>query len=281
MQTRRSQNLIGSLPWFRLALPFAVILTCSPSFKASAAEVGNKPILAGPAISKPAKPCAWEIKVSRHDRDPKDPVQISSVKFLNSNAFAIETVALVSGETFQTWSANGNRYCPTGNPNVLRLAPAKEDSVDSGTDPQLSEFDWINASNFRGNVTINGENCMFFAKGEAFDALLAAAADAANARAYGTSQASKTAPGQKPKGAEAPQAQKWPAGPIGGLPLQPGIQAAAILESSRAPKYLQNGTEIRTYEFSTPTPEETKVPKKLKDAMDYYTPKKTIQRRVL
>jgi hypothetical protein len=243
-----------------------------------AAEVGDKPVLAGPAISKPAKPCGWEIKISKHDRDPRDPVQISSVKLLSSNSFALETVSLISGETFQTWFANGNRFCPTGNPNVLRLAPAKEDSVDSGTDPQLSEFDWISASNFRGNVTINGENCLLFAKGEAFDALLEAAA---SARASGTPQAPKTTPGQKPKGAEAPPAQKWPPGPIGGLPLQPGIQAAAILESSRAPKYLQNGTEIRAYEFSTPAPEETKVPKRLKDAMDYYTPKKTIQRRVL
>ncbi len=45
--------------------------------------------------------------------------------------------------------------------------------------------------------------------------------------------------------------------------MKPGMRVAAIEEKSRQPKYLQNGQEVRLFEFSVPTPEDLTLPPKV------------------
>ncbi len=103
---------------------------------------------------------------------------------------------------------------------------------------ELTEFDWIRPEMFKGKVEIAGENVLIYAEMQA-EASLGVA---------------------KPGASPSPS---YPRGPLGGIPLKPGIRAAAILEGSRLPRYLQNGPDISIYSFSTPAQTALAIPPKV------------------
>jgi len=66
--------------------------------------------------------------------------------------------------------------------------------------------------------------------------------------------------------------QKWPPGPLGGMPLQPGIRVAAVDEGTRLPKYLQQGADISIYTFRTPEQTKLDIPPKIKNLVEVPKP---------
>jgi hypothetical protein len=102
----------------------------------------------------------------------------------------------------------------------------------------LTEFEWVTPDMLKGRVDIAGEIVLIYAD---------------------IPQDPAPAPG-KARTAPAP---KYPPGPLGGLPLKPGLRAAAISESTKLPKYLQDGVDISIYTFGKPLEAKLELPPKI------------------
>ena len=108
---------------------------------------------------------------------------------------------------------------------------------------EFKEFDWVTPAMLKGKVEISGEKLLVYADMEP------------------ETPAPPTVPG---KGrAVAPPAPKFPPGPLGGLPLKPGIRVAAIEETTKTPRYLQLGENIQIYTFSKPQQTKLDLPPKI------------------
>ena len=107
---------------------------------------------------------------------------------------------------------------------------------------EFKEFDWVTAEMLKGKIEIGGEKLLVYADMEP----------------------EPPAPPATGKGRAATQAApKFPAGPLGGLPLKPGIRVAAIEETTKTPRYLQMGENIQIYAFSKPQQTKLELPPKI------------------
>ncbi len=111
----------------------------------------------------------------------------------------------------------------------------------------LSEFDWLSGAVQLGRIEVAGEACIVFSDCDLRDLV----------------GAGRAQPGT---------ATKHPPGPIGGLPLRPGLRVAAVSEATLLPKYLQIGTELRAYEFSKPVQDKLGLPPKILKQLEPTTP---------
>jgi hypothetical protein len=111
---------------------------------------------------------------------------------------------------------------------------------------EFKEFDWVKPELLRGKIEISGEKLLVYADMEPEPQQTPAAA---------------AGKGRAP--APAAAAQKYPPGPLGGLPLKPGIRVAAIEETSKTPRYLQMGENIQIYAFSKPEQTKLELPPKI------------------
>jgi hypothetical protein len=109
---------------------------------------------------------------------------------------------------------------------------------------EFKEFDWVTPERLKGKIEISGEKLLVYTDMEP-----EAPAPAAPAAGKGR--------------AAAPPAQKFPPGPLGGLPLKPGIRVAAIEETTKTPRYLQVGEDIQIYTFSKPQQTKLDLPPKI------------------
>jgi hypothetical protein len=107
---------------------------------------------------------------------------------------------------------------------------------------EFKEFDWVTAEMLKGKIEISGEKLLVYADMEPE-----------------SPAATTTGKGR----AAAPAAPKFPAGPLGGLPLKPGIRVAAIEETTKTPRYLQLGENIQIYTFSKPQQTKLELPPKI------------------
>jgi hypothetical protein len=112
---------------------------------------------------------------------------------------------------------------------------------------EFKEFDWVTPELLKGKIEISGEKLLVYAEMEPELQPQSAAAPSGKGRAPATAQA----------------APKYPAGPLGGLPLKPGIRVAAIEEVTKTPRYLQMGEDIRIYAFSKPQQTKLDLPPKI------------------
>jgi hypothetical protein len=107
---------------------------------------------------------------------------------------------------------------------------------------EFKEFDWVTPELLKGRIEISGEKLLIYADMEPEPQSQAAAG----------------------KGRAPAQASpKYPAGPLGGLPLKPGIRVAAIEEVTKTPRYLQLGENIHMYAFSKPQQAKLELPPKI------------------
>ena len=113
---------------------------------------------------------------------------------------------------------------------------------------EFKEFDWVKPELLKGKIEISGEKLLVYADMEPEPQPTPAAAGAAKGRAAA---------------APAAAAPKYPPGPLGGLPLKPGIRVAAIEETSKTPRYLQMGENIQIYAFSKPQQTKLDLPPKI------------------
>ncbi len=151
----------------------------------------------------------------------------------------------IHGITADNSTANSTAFTDDQNPKTVFSGPA---SVPPETDDwaSLREFDWVKSDLFKGKIAIAGQPLLIFAEIPPEPVFIG-------------------------KG-KPPAPQKWPAGPLGGLPLQPGIRVVAVDEATRLPKYLQLGDEIRQYTFSVPTQAKLEIPAKVRQLIDAVTP---------
>jgi hypothetical protein len=117
---------------------------------------------------------------------------------------------------------------------------------------EFTEFDWLNPELLKGRIELGGEKLLVYAEMEPDFKAPAAAAGAAGAA------------GGKGRAATPTQAApKYPAGPLGGLPLKPGIRVAAVEEATKIPRYLQLGENIQIYAFGKPQQTKLELPAKI------------------
>jgi hypothetical protein len=121
------------------------------------------------------------------------------------------------------------------------------DAVEEPDWAEFKEFDWVKPELLKGKIEISGEKLLVYADMEPEPQQTPAAAAAGKGRAP----------------APAAAAQKYPPGPLGGLPLKPGIRVAAIEEISKNPRYLQMGENIQIYAFSKPEQTKLELPPKI------------------
>jgi hypothetical protein len=199
-----------------------------------------------PANKLPEASRASAVSVSVFEKEASQLVQINGRSFelwkAAERLFVSETnsdaVAQFPATGYITVDENGNQT--TSNIHAISsLAGAPLEHYDWTT---LAEFSWIKPELFKGAIALGGQMMLIFADIPA-------------------------EPERIGKAKQAP-AQKWPSGPLGGLPLQPGIRVAAVDEATRTPKYLQLGPDILAYTFKTPEQKQLTLPQKVKVLID-------------
>lgn len=108
--------------------------------------------------------------------------------------------------------------------------------------PSFPELDWVTPQMFKGKIPLGTQVALIYAD---------------------------VPPDPVVLGKEARrQTKKWPEGPLGGIPLQPGMKALAVDETTRLPMVLQLGDEFREYTFQTGDIQKIEFPAKVKVFLD-------------
>lgn len=116
--------------------------------------------------------------------------------------------------------------------------PQPEDISAQDTNwPAFGELAWVTPQMYRGKIPLGNQSALI----------------------YADVPAELIAPGAKNA-----SASPWPAGPLGGIPLQPGIRVLAVDEESRLPMVLQFGDELRQYSFKPAAPLKIEFPAKVR-----------------
>ena len=144
-----------------------------------------------------------------------------------------DLVSDVTRDKKGNFTANVNGVIITGN-----IAQEEPDWA------EFKEFDWVTPDLFKGKIEISGEKLLVYADME-------------------PEPPAPAAPAAGKGRAAAPPAAKFPPGPLGGLPLKPGIRVAAIEETTKTPRYLQMGENIQIYTFSKPQQAKLELPPKI------------------
>ena len=221
------------------------------STQAAETKPAEKPVLTGEAWKKPATPAAWKVTIEALPNSPNaGPMNLAGFSVLRTDKFSVERLQYRNGQGSEVWRVGSRCFIADLGSEEPKLGSSEGDSTG-----ELAEFNWINASLFRGPFVINGETFLVFSTQD--EAALAAPAPVKGADTI-------------PKASQ----KKAPPGPIAGFPLKPGIQVAAINEKTRLPKFLQLGVEIHQYEFSTPSKQDLQIPPKVQTLVDFWAPRK-------
>ena len=102
--------------------------------------------------------------------------------------------------------------------------------------PAFSELSWVTPQMFRGRIPLGNQFALI----------------------YADIPQELEEPGKKRA------ASKWPEGPLGEIPLQPGIRVLAVDEDTRLPMVLQIGEELRQYRFQPSARARIELPGKVK-----------------
>jgi hypothetical protein len=130
----------------------------------------------------------------------------------------------------------------------------------------LREFDWIKPELFQGTIKQGTETLHIYA--ELPEDMRAGRQTAAAPAPAAPGAARPAAPGRPAAPAAAARpVQKWPPGPLGGLPLRPGIKVVAVNAETRTPHFLQLGEIVREYVFSPVSTPNLELPNPIVQAM--------------
>jgi hypothetical protein len=242
----------------------------------------------GPAWIRPERPMSWTVIFTYKDT-PKAPLLADRPMKLTIAAIGDSTLKSLkfTKRAVDIWNAGGYTFIvnPETGEYVIQTAPnpppvpeASNQQTTSPTptpeEPQeispefqdwdsLSEFAWVKSELFQGSIKLGNDILHVYAQLPE-DMLEARRAAAAAARPIA---GRPTAPAAK-----APPAPKWPAGPIGGLPLRPDIKVVAVDANTRRPRYLQLGEELREYVFSVPNAETLELPRPIQERLKTLRP---------
>ena len=262
MQTPRALLLATAVKFISISAPpcFWACITLAPPHQASAQSAPEKPQLTGPALKKPAPPCQWKVTfhpaVQGTQVHPSIPLSYSVLK---TSKFTLMTLQMRDGTARELWTVGASYF---------ESAPGSDKVIKTGQDPDsswadFSELSWLNPQAFRGAFAIQGQPYLAFAEN---DQVLAPA------KAPKAGEAGAVKPKTPTQAKPTPEAAKWPAGPVGGIPLNPSVRALAVDEKNRFPKYLQEGYFIREYEAQPAPSAETELPAKIRSLLKPGTP---------
>gem|GEM_PF-6455844 len=260
-------NLKGS--FLRLAILVGISTLISPSIS-TAQSPPELVAPQGPAWIRPERPMGWSITF-RYANSPKPPAVEERPLKITVTAVgtrSLETVRYAK-TGFNIWAAEGYSFMvdpETGGfemrSSAMPSSPSDVTPVStSPSDPELAaefqdwvglhEFDWVKSDLFQGSIKMGNDLLHVYAllPEEMLAARLAAATAARPIAGRPAAPAAK-----------APPAPKWPAGPIGGLPLRPDIKVVAVDANTRRPRYLQLGEDIREYVFTIPNETNLELP---------------------
>ncbi|MEK0444878.1 MAG: hypothetical protein RLZZ399_199 [Verrucomicrobiota bacterium] len=262
MQTPRRLLLAASLKIVSVLFAPCVwaCITLAPNTQALAQSAPERPQLTGPALKKPAPPCHW--KVTFHPAIPGTPVHPSvplSYSVLKTPRFTVITFQMRDGTARESWTV-GSHYFESS-PGSDRVEKTGQDPDSSWAD--FSELSWLSPQAFRGAFAIQGQPYLAFAENDEIFA---------PAKAPKAGEAGAGKPKTPTQARPTPAATKWPAGPIGGIPLNPSIRAVAVDEKNRFPKYLQESSFIREYEIQPAPNAEAELPAKIRNLLKPGTP---------
>ena len=253
----RTVPLIKSLPALCL---LATAVWCPAQTPAPPVEVTAP---AGPAWARPEPPMSWTITF-RYAAVPKPPAEDTrpvkvavtavgptSLKSVTTAKRAVD-VWFAAGMTFLVDPSSGEYHIPSSlSEEDAALAQANGPAPEDEDWLSLQEFEWVRSELFQGTIKIGNDLVHVYAQLPE-DMIAAQKAAAAAPRPVAGRPTTPTAP-------KAP-VQKWPAGPIGGLPLRPDIKVVAVDAQTRRPKFLQLGQDLREYTFSKPAALEVPKP---------------------
>ncbi len=245
----RTSPLIKTLPALYV---LTTTLSCLAQTPAPPAEVTAP---TGAAWVRPEPPMSWTISF-RYAAAPKSPAEDTRPVKVSVSTVGTTTLKSVAtaNRAVDVWTAAGITFLvdPSSGEYHIPAALSEEDAAlaqANGPAPEeqdwlsLQEFDWVRSDLFQGTIKIGNDLVHVYA--QLPQDMLAAQNAAANApRAVAGRPATQAAPKAT--------VQKWPAGPIGGLPLRPDIKVVAVDTQTRRPKYLQLGQDMREYTFSKP-----------------------------
>ncbi len=225
------------------------------------------PRQAGTLWSRPPEPVSWTIAFKYAGANSLKEISYlpTSVKVTIVGKDAIETVQFpdrvtevfrAGGLVFVSEAGRGAAFLRTVSPVVS--VPPVPDLVRKDASPRLEfegdwtefkEFAWISEGMLKGRVELGGERVLIYS-------------DIQPEVPQGARSASVSPSGGKGAQPGATE-RKYPAGPLGGLPLKPGVRVAAIQEGTKFPKYLQLGETILVYTFSKPQQTVLEMPAKV------------------
>lgn len=211
----------------------------------------------------------WTITF-RYANSPKPPAEEErpvKITVMAVGTRSLETIRYAK-IGFNIWSAEGYSFMvdPETGGFEMRSSPMPSSPADAApvltnpSDPEvaaefqdwvgLKEFDWVKSDLFQGTIKLGNELLHVYAllPEEMLAARLAAAT------------AARPVAGRPTAPVARPPAPKWPAGPIGGLPLRPDIKVVAVDANTRRPRYLQLGEDIREYVFTIPNEANLELP---------------------
>jgi hypothetical protein len=227
-------------------------------------------------VKRPKGPASWTITFKYNTAEPsfvasEHPTSVTVTKIGDDSLQVIQ----FPGRALEVWRSGQEAFISepgvevafphSGSPSKLAAASPSATSVatvnpDGTTNPEsptaaslvpetpapedidwssLGEFSWVTPELLKGKVAFGNQPTLIYA------------------------ELPPAAPEPQSKGKAAPP-KKWPAGPLGGLPLQPGLKAAAIDEATQTPRALQLGDEIWQYTFATPSQTKLEFPPKVK-----------------
>lgn len=220
---------------------------------------------AGDLWRRPKAPTAWSItyKYNTPLTKAQEAARVSGISVTAIGQDSLQTVQ-IANRSLELWKTAGQAFLSEASVNdvSVRIAENQVQANDVsvqlttttnpiGLSPEqidwasLDEFSWIKPECFKGTIPLGGQMMLIYAEFPPEPELLGKARIAA---------------------------PKWPPGPLGGMPLQPGIRVAAVDESTRLPKYLQQGADISIYTFRTPEQAKLEIPPKIKNLVEVPKP---------
>lgn len=236
-------------------------------------KIGN------PVWKRPGQHCLWKIHF-RYAPPPTELPQPSDSKFERVQQVTLtqhgkeylQEVQMEDGKQWEYWSLNGAELDGAGSEDSLSLRPARNRHARRATDTSkgdpnandlaeqesnsskaknagledyhsLDAMRWIRPEHYKATLEIDGQQMLVFilpsktlTKGE---------------------QRSKT---------------QYYRSPLGGLPMRPGVTAAAIHAGSKLPAFLQKDLEWRVYEFTSLRNERLVYPRRVTRFLEQLAP---------
>jgi hypothetical protein len=242
--------------------PAAAVAPPAQTAAPTAGTAAPTAVTAGALWTRPVAPAAWTVtfKYGSVVAAQQAAHRPNMVKVTVLGKEALETIHFPE-RTAEVWRTEGNFGGLGGNSDLVSDVSRDKKGNFTATvngvfvtgnlaqeEPdwaEFKEFDWVTPAMLKGKIELSGEKLLVYADMEP------------------ETPAPTAAPGAGKSRAAAPAASKFPPGPLGGLPLKPGIRVAAIEETSKIPRYLQIGENIQIYAFSKPQQTKLELPPKV------------------